>query len=535
MTASTQYHMTAQEMDLCLDYNQHMNEWIYDILGVRLDKEQRKIIESVQNNRRTSVRSGHARGKDYTAAALALAFLYTNYPSKVILTAPSNRQVLGILMAEISNMYLNAAIPLGGEMLTNRIKFKDKRWYLLGFKASDTTPESWSGFHSDNILVIVSEASGIPQQSFNAIEGILTGTMSRLLLVFNPTVASGEAYNSTKSSLYVKHKLNCLNAPNVLEKKNIIPGQVDYLWVKEKVEKWCINIPAYSGDPTKHEFTFEDKIYRPNDLFLVKVLAEYPVVSDFKLIPLEWIEMANERWKDFIESGKAPTGELRIGADISGMGRDSTIFLHRYLWKEEIKQVNEVQIDDDYESDDIYAGFHDEKPEKPIFKEFDFVEKCEEYNHSDHMDTAEKLMAIHNINGKKLFIDAIGEGAGVHSRVKQLARDIKGCRSFPVKFSESAKGLTDVSRERKFGNMRAYLMWSIRDALDPKLGAYLMLPPDDLLTEELAEPQFEIKSNGEIMIEPKEDIKARIGRSPDRADSLAQTYYPKGDISIRFI
>ena len=519
-------NLTDNDIAKAVYYQNDWNAWIFDILGVTLDAEEKAIVESVQHNRRTSVRSGHARGKDYTAAAIALAFINNLHPSKVIHTAPTGRQVLGIMMAEISKMYNNSRIPLGGTLLTEMIKYKDTTKYLLGFKAEDKKKEAWSGFHSENILVIVSEASGVMQETHDAIEGILTGTISRLLLVFNPTTSSGEAYSSTKSSLYSKHKLNCLNAPNVLAKKIIYPGQVDYIWVKEKVEKWCIKINEPSKDPTMHEFKFENQWYKPNDLFMVKVLAEYPRQSSNKVIPLEWVELANARWLEFMEKDGKFDGELRVGADIAGMGVDSTVFVHRYLWKVDVTPKPD-KADKEQEI-------------KRIYKKYDIVEKIESYFHADHMDTAERLhKIIPNIstdNGanliKRIFVDTIGEGAGVHSRLKKLQ-----AKSISVKFGNSSeiKGLSDITGERSFVNVRAYCMWAVRDALDPNQGGELMLPPDDELTQELTEPIFEIKSNGDIQIEPKDDIKARIGRSPDRADSLAQTFYPFSKEIIRFI
>ena len=42
-------------------------------------------------------------------------------------------------------------------------------------------------------------------------------------------------------------------------------------------------------------------------------------------------------------------------------------------------------------------------------------------------------------------------------------------------------------------------------------------------------------SNGSSIIEPKDDIKARLKRSPDYADALANTFYPRsveGDADI---
>ncbi len=523
-------NLTDNDIAKALFYQNDWNAWIYDILGVRLDEQEQNIVEAVQHNRRTSVRSGHARGKDYTAAAIALAFINNYHPSKVIITSMTNRQVIGILMAEIANMYMKSVMPLGGTLLTNTIKYKDTTKYLLGFKTEDRKPEAWTGFHSPNILVIVSEASGVNQETFDAIEGILTGTLSRLLLVFNPTTSSGEAYTSTKSKLYEKLKLNCFNAPNVLAKKIIYPGQVDYIWVKEKVEKWCIKIKEPSKDPTLHEFKFEDQWYKPNDLFMVKVLAEYPRQSSNKVIPLEWVELSNARWLEFIEQDGKFNGELRIGADIAGEGRDTTVFVHRYLWKEDITPKPDKDDEDEYREQEI----------KRIYKKYDIVEKIESYFHADHMDTAERLhKIIPNIktdNGanliKRLFVDTIGEGAGVHSRLKKLQ-----AKSISVKFGNSKviKGLSDITGEESFENVRAYCYWAVRDALDPNYGADLMLPPDDELTQELTEPIFKRRSNGDIYLEPKEDIMARIGRSPDRSDSLAQTFYPFSREIIRFI
>jgi hypothetical protein len=52
------------------------------------------------------------------------------------------------------------------------------------------------------------------------------------------------------------------------------------------------------------------------------------------------------------------------------------------------------------------------------------------------------------------------------------------------------------------------------------------LPPNDRLIEELTEIHWKFQSSGNIIIEPKEEIKKRLGRSPDLSDSLALTFYP---------
>lgn len=119
--------------------------------------------------------------------------------------------------------------------------------------------------------------------------------------------------------------------------------------------------------------------------------------------------------------------------------------------------------------------------------------------------------------------------AGIYSRCVELEDEphyILSC-----KYSESAKTpngreLSDITGQNKFFNMRAYLFWAVRDWLNPRNNTGAMLPPDDKFDEEATEIKFSVKSNGKLYIEPKEDIKERLGRSPDKFDALANTFYP---------
>ena len=74
--------------------------------------------------------------------------------------------------------------------------------------------------------------------------------------------------------------------------------------------------------------------------------------------------------------------------------------------------------------------------------------------------------------------------------------------------------------------MRAYCYWAVRDALDPRLGGKLALPLDDELTQELTAIRWDVQSNGKIRLVSKDEIKSQLGRSPDKADALALSYFP---------
>ena len=122
----------------------------------------------------------------------------------------------------------------------------------------------------------------------------------------------------------------------------------------------------------------------------------------------------------------------------------------------------------------------------------------------------------------RAFIDTIGEGAGVYSRLVELG--VKGATS--CKFSESAGKNTDITGQHRFANMKAFLYWSFRDWLNPKNGYDAALPPDDRLTEEATSVKWFFTSNGSIIIEPKDELKKRIGRSSDELDAAANSFYP---------
>jgi hypothetical protein len=472
-----------------LHYQNHWNEFAYDVLGVRLDSKQQEVLDAIQKNKRVSVQSGVARGKDYLSAVSSLCFLFTYIPSKVICTAPTERQVRAIMMAEIGRIFNNCKnSKLFGKLTKDGIFFDlDETWYLMGFKSSEYEPERWSGFHSPNLMVVVTEATGINQLTFDTIEGILQGN-SRLVLIFNPNRPSGEAYKSSMSPLYKRFKLSSLDSPNVIAKKIVIPGQVDYEWIADKLKKpgWVQPINECEMDPTHLDFKFEGECYRPMELFRVKVLAEFPEEGDDTLIPLHWIEMAYARWKDAqLDPNFTYTYNLKLGADIAGMGRDSTIFTRRH---------------DNYVQKMVYVSCIRDA--------------------TIHMQVAGRILAELK-NGGTAYIDTIGEGAGVHSRCVEM-----GLNTVSVKFSESAKGLKDVTGQRHFLNMRAYLFWALRDALNPAFGYNLMIPPMDELTEELTTIKYTYTSTGAIQIMDKDDIKKIIGRSCDNADSLVNTFYP---------
>lgn len=485
------------------------NKFIREVLGVTLDAEQQAIVAAVQGNRRVSVRSGTARGKDFVAACVAVSFLYLTPRwnrrgelvgnTKVALTAPTDRQVKNIMMPEISRLFNRAkrrGFDLPGKLNAYDIRTDSEEWFLTGFKADEHNHEAWSGFHAVNTMFVVTEATGISDDTFAAIEGNLQGN-SRILLVFNPNTTVGYAARSQRSDRWERFCLSSLTAPNVTEKRTVIPGQVDYEWVVDKVENWCTPIDESDALAEMDDFEFEGRWYRPEDYFRKKVLGKFPKVADDVLIPEQWLELAHERWKQ--AGGREPVGsDTRIlGVDVAGMGRDNTCFCERKgAWVAPLQTHNSGGA-------------------------------------ADHMGIAGKIAAYRRRQiGAYVSIDTIGEGAGVYSRCTELDRQpqyIVSCKYSEAAKTRGGRDMADITGQYKFLNMRAYLFWCVRDWLNPRNGTGAMLPPDTQLDEEATSIRYEFRSDGRLFIEPKDDIKKRIGRSPDKFDALANTFYPVHD------
>ncbi len=114
-------------------------------------------------------------------------------------------------------------------------------------------------------------------------------------------------------------------------------------------------------------------------------------------------------------------------------------------------------------------------------------------------------------------IDVIGVGSAVFDAVKA-----QGLRAVGLNGAERS-----VARDRTgqlgFANQRAEWYWALREALDPATGEGLSLPPDRELLADLTAPRWRLTARG-ILVEAKDEIHRRIGRSPDKGDSLVYAH-----------
>ena len=519
--------ITDADRKLMQSWKDDWNKFAWDVMQVRPSEWQQEGLHLIQHNKRTSFCSATSMGKDWLGSLASWCFLLLTpeldangilQTALVINTGPSAAQVNTIMLGELKSKFYGSALPklvkagLWDFKLTQKgvhftippgmeenPKFGNyAKWSLEAFKGDEYNTERWTGYHNENIMVVATEASGLPPLIYEGIEGCLQNN-SRLVLLHNSNFAKGEAYESMKDPQYVSRRIPAFESDNYKlgeqmykgiitpeeYQKQRYPGQLDYDWVKDRVNKkgWTIKINESEKDPSKHDFEFEGQWFRPSRVCKIKILAVHPESSDESLVPLSWIEAAQDRW---LKAQKPDIKGIR-GCDIAGQGNDTTVFVDRYE---------------------------------------DYVDEIETVVTSDPTTALMETAGLINKDAHlfdSIMIDTIGEGSGCFSACKEAG--LSNVYSF--KNSYGAKGLTDVTDTMKFGNMRSFTHWKLRDWLNPQFDSKAMLPPDDELKAQIAEIRYKYDKSGVLWIEPKEDLKERLGVSPDKSDGLAETFAPK--------
>lgn len=153
-----------------------------------------------------------------------------------------------------------------------------------------------------------------------------------------------------------------------------------------------------------------------------------------------------------------------------------------------------------------------------------------------HTDRPEKiaplvLQAIVESGATRAKVDSIGVGFGVIGELRNLAdAGVHDCHIEAVNVAEKP------SEPGKFLNLRAEIWWEIGRGLSERRGWDLSrMDNADTTVAQLLEPRWSVDAQGRIRVEPKDDIRSRLGRSPDNADALLLAFYSSGDYNIRWL
>lgn len=180
----------ARDLDRWSPWKEDPVGFMTEVLRSDPWRVQREIADSVRDRRKTVVVGSNALGKDWTCARIALWWAYA-VGGLAILTGPTERQVSEVLMRkEVGRAKRSGNLP--GELYTGALRIRGEEASILAKTASGVS--DLTGFHGRRVLGIITEAQGVEEFAWEALQACATGPEDRLLAVGNPLEASGKFY-----------------------------------------------------------------------------------------------------------------------------------------------------------------------------------------------------------------------------------------------------------------------------------------------------------------------------------------------------
>lgn len=349
-------------------------------------------------------------------------------------------------------------------------------------------------------LHVFDEATQFSESQFRFITGwnrtAKAGQRCRIVLCFNPPTDEAGRWVIRYFLPWMAYLYPTLKECRAYQGTPAAPGELRYFAMVDGVET---EVPASTPKAKSRTFIparVEDNPYMmaqgydatleamPEPLRSQMRYGDFTAgasqANPWQIIPDEHIAAALARWQPRTPTTR-PTG---VGEDVSRGGRDATVVARLYgAWLAPLQVVSGRDTD---------TG-----------------------------PKAAALVLSDALDGAPVGVDIIGIGASAYDSAIGAGAPVLGVNFAAAARDHFGEPFTDRTGKLSFVNLRAYGYWRLRELLDPLAadGDPLALPPDPDLAAELALPLWSLTPRG-VQVESKEDIIARLGRSPDRADAL---------------
>ena len=431
-----------------------------EILQFEPDPWQEEVAKDIAISRRVTVRSGQGVGKTGIEAVLLLWFISCFPFSRVVATAPTMQQLHDVLWSEIAKWQARSPILSVILRWTKTYIYMvgmEKRWFAVARTA--TKPENMQGFHEENMLFIVDEASGVAEPIMEAILGTISGENNKILLCGNPTKNTGTFHDShTKDRhMYKCHVVNALNSPRTN---------------KENIEA---NIIKYG---------------RESNFVRVRVYGEFPQQEDDVFIPLSLLE-ASANFTEPEPEGAAIEG-IHIGCDVARFGDDKTVIGYRVnkriVFHKKIRGQDTMRT----AADIVFLG-------KMLREKYGYKSAI------------------------PIKVDDGGVGGGVVDRLRQIKRSEPSeywwMEIFPVAFGQPIKHKHYYDTTTYMMSIVRSLL-SPYDENGNAKDVEIIIPNDNDLIGQMSTRKYTINERSKMVVESKKAVKARGAPSPDEADCV---------------
>lgn len=435
--------------------------WAKDKLGVTLWSKQAEIPRALVDHRQVAVKSCHGPGKSFVSGLSVLWWIDTRERAFAVTTAPTDPQVGAILWREINRLYDQA--DRNGYPLPGRMNLKE--WYV-----------------GNQMVAMGRKPSDYSDTAFQGLHDF------ELLLIFdeaggiyNTLWAAGVSLTTTDESRWL-----VIGNPDAAGTQFEKVCKPDSGWHTIKIA--AHDTPHFTGEAVglpeetrrglvtpKWVDDVERMFGKDSPVYISKVLAEFPQAdANVVVCPI-----------DYIAPCQVPTPHpddellpVELGVD-PGAGGDLTVI---------------------YERRGLEAG-----------------REWHGQNGDPQVVLREIVAAINETGARKVKIDSIGIGWALAGWLQSLRNKAHLAEIQTVNVSEKAND------DAHFVNKRSEVWWAARERSRTKI--WDLSKCDDVVIDQLTAPHYSTDLHGRIKVEPKDETKKRLGRSPDFADAINLAFH----------
>lgn len=486
-----------KEQEMRKFYQSHPIEWIVDRLGVPKEHIDWELLPQYKNhiwdgtrnpfkivadalvaNRWVAIEGATGVSKTFLAACFVLWFFENFENALIVTTAPAEDSLMHIwkeiqkLQPRYGKGYLTS--------LQLRMNQKQDEWKVLGFTAGvkaaeiEASASKAQGFHAEHMLIVFDETPGISQAIITAFQNSSVAPHNLIMALGNPDNQFDTLHKFSKLDRVKAVRISGFDHPNVvLKDPNFIPGAQTEQGLKDMLNRYHNNK--------------DDSLYKSRGRGIS------PTQSKEALIKYEWLVEAINRRKRYedeegvIDIRRIP-GKKARGVDVANSENGDEGAIARG------KGVVLIEV--------------------PSFP-------CPNANKLGSQVNQE--MIVEGIADEDVGVDGVGVGAGTVNELKRLGKNVVNLISSEKQeeTQEDVPNEDETSDEKrkitpveKFNNLRSQMWWQFRKDVQTNLA----IPNDEQLIRDLLSPMFKTQ-NGKIIVESKEVIKKRLGRSPNKGDA----------------